>query len=84
MATQKNAETIEFEHEGKKFSAVKSELESYETNKQLAMGGNAFYLAVGRVFAGRDVEYSRMLDGSYDSMVGLVNAAFSAHAKAKN
>lgn len=84
MATQKNAETIEFEHEGVKFQAVKSELESYETNKQLSMGGNAFYQAVGRVFAGRDVEYSKMLDGTYDSVVALVNAAFAAHAKAKN
>lgn len=75
---------IKFEHEGHEFEAIKTELESYETNKQLAMGGPAFYLAVGRVFGGRDVEYANMLGGSYDAIVGLVNAAFEAHGKAKN
>ena len=80
----KDVATVKFEHEGHEFEAVKSELESYETNKQLAMGGAAFYLAVGRVFGGRDVEYSKLLGGSYDAVVGLVNAAFAAHSKAKN
>lgn len=80
----KDGGLVEFDHEGKKFSAVKSELESYETNKQLAMGGNQYYLAVGRLFAGRDVEYSKMLGGTFDAMTDLVNAAFAASAKAKN
>lgn len=80
----KGADVVKFEHEGHEFEAVKAELESYETNKQLAMGGPAFYLAVGRVFGGRDVEYSKMLGGSYDAAVGLVNAAFAAYSKAKN
>lgn len=84
MAAPKKTDTIVFEYEGHKFEAVKSELESYETNKQLAIGGNGFYLAVDRLFAGRDVEYSKLLDGSYDSLVALVNAAFAADRAAKN
>jgi hypothetical protein len=84
MAQAAKPELVEFEHEGIKFEVVKEELESYETNKQLAIGGKAFYLAVGRMFAGRDVEYSKKLGGSYDAMVSLVNAAFAAHAEAKN
>ncbi|MBQ6411117.1 MAG: hypothetical protein IJI16_04120 [Atopobiaceae bacterium] len=83
MATRK-AEVVKFEHNGIQFEAVKAELESYETNKQLAIGGPAFYLAVGRLFAGRDVEYSKKLGGTYDAMMGLVNAAFAAYSKAKN
>lgn len=84
MAQSAKVEVIEFEFEGKKFEAVKSELESYETNKQLALGGSAFYLAVSRIFAGRDVDYSKQLDGKYDTMVSLVNAAFDESRKAKN
>lgn len=78
------SDVVRFEYEGHEFEAVRSELESYETNKQLAMGGPAFYLAIGRLFDGRDVEYSKVLGGSYDSVVGLVNAAFAAHSQAKN
>ena len=75
---------VEFEHEGQKFEAVKSQLESYETNKQLNLGGSGFYRAVERVFAGRDVDYSRKLGGSHEAMTALINAAFAANAKAKN
>lgn len=81
---RKDIEMVGFEYEGMQFEAVKSELESYETNKQLAMGGTAFYMAVDRLFAGRDVEYSKMLDGSFGAMTALVNAAFAANSKAKN
>ena len=84
MASPKKPETVEFEYDGMTFEAVKSELESYETNKQLAMGGSMYYRAVDRMFAGRDVEYSKMLGGSFDSMTALINAAFAANAKAKN
>lgn len=84
MATSRKTDTVKFEYEGIEFEAVKSELESYETNKQLALGGSQFYLAVGRLFAGRDVEYSKKVGGTYDSMVALVNAAFAENAKAKN
>lgn len=80
----KATDLVKFEFEGITFEAVKSEMESYETNKQLAVGGVQFYQAVGRIFAGRDVEYSKKLDGTYDSVVALVNAAFAENAKAKN
>ena len=82
--TQRKVEMVKFEYEGFEFEAVKSEMESYETNKQLALGGKSFYLAVDRLFAGRDVEYSRKLGGSYDAIVGLTNAAFASLATAKN
>lgn len=75
---------FEFEYKGKTFEASRSELESYETNKQLAVGGNEFYLAVERVFLGRDVEYAKMVGGTYDDIVALTNAAFAAYPKAKN
>lgn len=84
MAASRKSDIVKFEHEGHEFEAVKSELESYETNKQLAMGGNGFYIAVDRLFAGRDVEYSKVLGGSYESLVSLVNAAFAADRTAKN
>lgn len=84
MTAQKKADVVEFEYDGMKFEAVKSELESYETNKQLALGGSPFYIAVERLFAGRDTEYSKMVGGSYANMVKLVNAAFAADQKAKN
>lgn len=78
------SDLVEFEYEGEKFEAVKSELENYETNKQLNLGGRGFYFAVERVFAGRDVEYSRKLGGSHEAMTALLNAAFAENAKAKN
>ena len=81
---QPKIEVVKFQHEGIEFEAVKSELESYETNKQLSLGGSGFYLAIARLFAGRDVEYSKKLGGSFDAMRDLVNAAFEANAKAKN
>ena len=81
---RKDIEMVEFEYDGMQFEAVKSELESYETNKQLAMGGTAFYMAVDRLFAGRDVEYSKKIGGSFNAMTALVNAAFAANSKAKN
>lgn len=84
MSVKKADDFVTFEFDGHEFEAVKSELESYETNKQIAVGGSGLYLAAGRIFAGRDVEYSKMLDGSFDSVVALINAAFAAHAKAKN
>lgn len=83
MATKKS-DTIEFEYAGMKFEAVRSEMESWETNKQLALGGAGFYAAVSRVLGGRDVEYGKLLDGKYDSVVALVNAAFDAYRPAKN
>lgn len=82
--TAKKPAMVKFEFDGVEFEAVKDELESYETNKQLALGGAPFYLAVGRLFAGRDVEYSKRLGGTYDKMVALVNAAFAESSKAKN
>ena len=83
-ARNKSEAIVKFEYEGIQFEAVRSELESYETNMQLALGGPQFYLAVRRLFAGRDVEYSKLLGGSFESMTKLVNAAFEASAKAKN
>lgn len=83
MATRKN-DTFEFEYKGDTFEASRSELDSYETNKQLAVGGNEFYLAVERIFLGRDVEYAKQVGGTYTDLVNLVNAAFAAYPKAKN
>ena len=80
----KDTGMVTFEFGGFEFEAVKSELESYETNKQLAMGGTAFYEAVDRIFAGRDVEYCKKVGGSFSDMTALVNAAFAAYGKAKN
>lgn len=80
----KKPEMVKFEYEGNAFEAVKSEMDSYETNKQLAVGGPLLYIAMERLFNGRDVEYSKVVGGSYDAMIGLVNAAFAAYPKAKN
>ena len=85
MAAARKPETVKFEFDGHEFEAVRSELDSYETNKQLNLGGPGFYLAVERLFAGRDMEYSRLLGGSHSSMNALVNAAFAAaDSQAKN
>lgn len=83
VAEAAKPETITFEFGENTFVAVKDELESYETNKQIAMGGPAMYLAFDRIFAGNDVECAKLAGGSFDDMIALVNAAFAA-AKAKN
>ena len=84
MVTPKKVETVKFEYEGMEFEAVKSELESYKTNKQLNLGGSGFYLAVSRLFAGRDEEYAEKVGGTHAAFNALVNAAFAENAKAKN
>lgn len=84
MATAKKGDVVKFEFEGHEFEAVKSEMESYFTNKQLNMGGNGFYMAVERIFGGRDIEYSNIVGGSNGAMIALVNAAFEADRTAKN
>lgn len=80
----KKADTIEFEFRENVYTASKSELESYETNKQISIGGPAMYLAIERIFGGRDIEYGKMAGGSFEDMLALVNAAFAAVPKAKN
>lgn len=81
----KKVETIEFDFRDNTFVAVKAELESYETNKQIAMGGPAMYLAFDRIFAGNDIAYSKLVGGSFEDMTALVNAAFAAASnQAKN
>lgn len=84
MATKKTG-IVEFEYQGSTFEAVREELESYETNKQVCMGGPGMYLALERIFGGRDVEYSKIVGGSFNDLTALANAAFAAAgAKAKN
>lgn len=82
--TQEKREMIAFTHEGHEFEADKAMLSDYETNKMFAAGGDAFFVAAERVFDGRDVEYSKVLGGDFDCMVGLVNAAYKAVKEAKN
>lgn len=92
MATKKTEdveaakpETITFEFRDHTFLAVKDELESYETNKQVELGGPSMYAAFERIFAGNDVTYAKLAGGSFGDMIALVNAAFAAAApKAKN
>lgn len=83
MATKKD-DIIEFEFRDNVFQASKTELESYETNKQISMGGPAMYMAIERIFGGRDIEYGKIVGGSFDDMLALTNAAFAAVPRAKN
>lgn len=83
MAAEKK-EMVKFTYQDKEFEAVKSELADYEVNKWFAQGGNYFYAAAERIFDGKDVLYSKLVGGDYDSMVALINAAYAANREAKN